>query len=408
MHIIRFFITLTCLLLSASYAIARETVDAVTLEVKDGDTLVGILESIGFDKPSVAYAISQLKPVYDPSQLTIGQHIKVAYTAEEKTSLPPELVSLNIRLNGQEEVIMKRQKDGAFLTQQQQRTVETRRVKLSGTIKDTLYNSAQDIGLPMPILSAFIKLYSYDVDFQRDIQTGNGFSVFFEEIVDVDTGKPVDYGNILYAQMDINHQPLVAYRYAAEEGGDAHYYDATGKSIEKSLLKTPMDGARITSGFGNRKHPILGYNKMHKGIDFGAPTGTPVYAAGNGRIAFIGAHGTYGNYVRIDHRNNYATAYAHLQRFKSGLARGSAVRQGDIIGYVGTTGRSTGPHLHYELLAHNQQINPLSIKNVPGDQLTGNKFARFERYTQTVQAWMADPTVTVSFNEEGRSSNQTR
>ena len=385
---------------------ARETLDSVTLQVKDGDTLVGILESIGFDKPAVARAIEQLRTVYDPSLLAIGQHIKVAYSAEEKTTLPPELVSLNIRVNGHEEITMQRQKDGVFLTKQQQRTVETRQTKVEGSIKNTLYDSAQNIGLPIPVLTAFIKLYSYDVDFQRDIQEGNQFSVLFEEVVDIDSGKTVGYGNILYANMDVNQKPLSAYRYASADG-EAHYYDALGKSIEKSLLKTPMDGARITSGFGNRKHPILGYNKMHKGIDFGAPQGTPVYAAGDGRIAFIGNHGAYGNYIRIDHRNSYSTAYAHLQRFKTALARGTRVRQGDIIGYVGTTGRSTGPHLHYELLANNQQINPLSIKNVPGDQLTGAKLAKFEQHIQTIQAMLADPKLRVSFNEAEKNSSKT-
>jgi murein DD-endopeptidase MepM/ murein hydrolase activator NlpD len=385
-------------ILFSSNAYARATLDSVMLQVRDGDTLVGILESIGFDKTSVAYAIDQLRHVYDPSQLTIGQQIKVAYSAEEKEALPPELVSLNIRLNSHEEVTMKRQIDGNFLTEQQERKVETRQVKVHGTIQDTLYGSAQEAGLPASVLASLIKLYSYDVDFQRDIKKGNSFTVLFEEIVDTDSEKVVEYGNITYAQMDINNESLEAYRYLASDG-EARYYDALGRSIEKSLLKTPMDGAKVTSGFGNRRHPILGFNRMHKGIDFGAPAGTPVYAAGDGKITFLGRNGNYGNYIKITHRENYASAYAHLKGFKSGLKKNSPVRQGDIIGYVGTTGMSTGPHLHYELLLSNRQVNPLSIKSVPGDKLSGSKFARFEKYKQYVEAKLADPSITVSFNE---------
>lgn len=379
-------------------AYSRGTLDSVTLQVKNGDTLGGLLESVGFEKTSLAYAIEQLRTVYDPTQLAVGQQIKVTYSVEDRAALPPELVALNIRLNGQEEVTMKRQINGNFLMQQKKREVESRQVTLRGTIKDTLYDTAKEIGLPAPVLANLIKLYSYDVDFQRDIKEGNKFTVLFEEIVDTDSSQVVDYGNILFAQMDIDNQPLQAYRYETADG-EARYYDALGKSIEKSLLKTPMDGARITSGFGNRKHPILGFNRMHKGIDFGAPSGTPIYAAGDGRIDFLGRNGSYGNYIRIAHRNNYSTAYAHLRGFKPSLTKGSRVRQGDVIGYVGTTGRSTGPHLHYELLVSNRQVNPLSIKSVPGDQLSKEKLAHFKKYKQYIEARLKDPLMRVSFND---------
>jgi len=160
--------------------------------------------------------------------------------------------------------------------------------------------------------------------------------------------------------------------------GDVEYFDQTGQSVKKPLMKTPIDGARITSKFGFRRHPVLGYNKMHKGIDFGAPRGTPIYAAGDGVVQKAGKFSSYGNYVRIKHRAGLETAYAHLNGFKAGVKAGSRVKQGQVIGYVGTTGRSTGPHLHYEIMMNGKQVNPASVKLAGGRSLSGKELKAFK------------------------------
>ena len=163
-------------------------------------------------------------------------------------------------------------------------------------------------------------------------------------------------------------------------------FNKDGKNVKKSILKTPLDGARLSSNFGMRKHPISGYNKMHKGVDFAAPTGTPIYAGGNGVIEFIGNNGGYGKYIRIRHNNEYKTAYGHMSGFKKGLSKGLRVNQGEIIGYVGSTGKSTGPHLHYEIIFQNEQINPLKLKLPSGKILKGDELSKFQKEAKRIYA----------------------
>ena len=225
-------------------------------------------------------------------------------------------------------------------------------------------------------MSEVIKAFSYDVDVQRDIQPGDLYGVVYERFEDED-GNLARTGDVLFASMTLSGKAIGIYRYT-DRDGFTDYYDQDGHSLRKALLKTPIDGARISSGFGMRKHPILGYSKMHKGIDFAAPSGTPIYAAGNGTIVKIGRNGGYGNYVKIKHANGYATAYAHLSKFAKGLKNGSKVKQGDVIAYVGSTGRATGPHLHYEVMVSGSQVNPKDVKLPTGTTLTGKELALFE------------------------------
>ena len=191
-----------------------------------------------------------------------------------------------------------------------------------------------------------------------------------------DKRRAVSYGKILYTNLFLQKNKLEYYLFKTDENF-YEYFNPEGKSVVKALMKTPIDGARLSSSFGMRKHPILGYNKLHKGLDFAAPTGTPIYAAGNGVIEFVGRNGSYGNYIRIRHNNSYKTAYAHLSKYKKGLHKGYRVNQGDIIGYVGSTGRSTGPHLHYEIIYQGKQINPMKMKLPPRKTLKGKELERF-------------------------------
>ncbi|WP_373090167.1 M23 family metallopeptidase, partial [Sneathiella sp.] len=229
-----------------------------------------------------------------------------------------------------------------------------------------------------------IRIFSYDVDFQREIQPGDSFEVYFERFSD-ENGDILKDGAIHWASMTLSGKKISLYRFKTDDDGFTDYYDEQGRSVKKSLMRTPIDGARLTSGFGKRKHPVLGYTKMHRGVDFGARRGTPIMAAGNGVIERASRYGSFGNYVLIRHNNEYETAYAHMKKFAKGIHKGSHVKQGQIIGYVGTTGRSTGPHLHYEVHKNNRQINPLSVKLPAGRKLTGKMLTAFSAYADEIR-----------------------
>jgi murein DD-endopeptidase MepM/ murein hydrolase activator NlpD len=222
------------------------------------------------------------------------------------------------------------------------------------------------------------------VDFQREIQPNDKFEVLYDQYVN-GAGELVHAGQIRYAMLELSGKPIRIYHYVPADG-KADFFDPRGESVRKALLRTPIDGARLTSRFGMRQHPILGYTAMHRGIDFAAPTGTPIQAAGNGTVEFIGPNGGYGNYVRIKHTNAFSTAYAHLSGFAKGLRKGGRVSQGQAIGYVGSTGSSTGPHLHYEVLSGGTQINPLSIKVASSRKLEGKELERYKAHLREIDA----------------------
>lgn len=253
-------------------------------------------------------------------------------------------------------------------------------IKADTTIYGSLYKTANNAGIPDNITAGIIKALSHDVDFQRDIQRGNKLVALYEGTANykgsVVKGKKLHYVKIELGKRDVEI-------YVTDNG----FYYADGSSAKKSLLRTPIDGARITSGFGMRFHPILNYSKMHKGTDFGAGTGTPIYAAGNGTVVEAGKKGAYGNYVKIKHNGTYSTAYAHASRFAKGIKPGAKVSQGQVIAYVGTTGRSTGPHLHYELLKDGAQVNPTSVTNLNfANKLGGKELKQFKAEKEQLAA----------------------
>ena len=252
------------------------------------------------------------------------------------------------------------------------------------TILNSLYADGKKNNVPNQILIKLIQLFSFDLDFQRDIKKNTIVSISYEKSF-VDKKSEYYFGDIQYAQIKIKNNTLEYFKFITDDGF-TDYFNREGKNVKKSILKTPLDGARLSSSFGMRKHPISGFNKMHKGIDFAAPEGTPVYAGGNGVIERIGVNGGYGKYILIRHNNEYKTAYAHLSGFKKNIAKGTRVNQGEIIGYVGSTGLSTGPHLHYEIIYQNKQINPLTLKLPSGKILQGNELKRFEKNYKRILA----------------------
>ena len=248
-------------------------------------------------------------------------------------------------------------------------------VVVKNEIKSNLYSSAIEMGVEPNIIVEFARIYGFEVDFQRDIRKGDWFEILYEKFED-DNNKVRDTGKIIYASMFVNGEEINLYNFKFKN--DEDYFDIKGKSITKSLMKTPINGARLSSSFGMRKHPILGYNKMHRGTDFAAPSGTPIMASGSGTVTRARWCGGGGNCVKIKHNSTYETIYAHMKSFAKGIKEGKKVRQGQIIGYVGSTGMSTGPHLHYEVLINGKKVNSQKLKLPSGKTLKGQEREKFE------------------------------
>ena len=248
-------------------------------------------------------------------------------------------------------------------------------IVVKNVIESNLYNSAMNAGVEPNIIVEFARIFGFEVDFQRDIRKGDWFEILYEKFED-DNNRVRDTGKIIYASMYVNGEEINLYNFKYKN--EEEYYDIKGKSITKSLMKTPINGARLSSSFGMRKHPILGYNKMHRGTDFAAPSGTPIMASGSGTITRARWCGGGGNCVKIKHNSTYETIYAHMKAFAKGIKEGRKVRQGQIIGYVGSTGLSTGPHLHYEVLVNGKKVNSQKLKLPSGKILKGEERKQFE------------------------------
>jgi murein DD-endopeptidase MepM/ murein hydrolase activator NlpD len=248
-----------------------------------------------------------------------------------------------------------------------------------------LYETALALGAADQQVVDYADIFGYDIDFQRETQTGDHFEILYETFDD-ERGQEVKAGNVLFASMDGQALTKSFYRFTPSDDRQVDYFDENGQSAKKFLMKTPINGARLSSGFGNRKHPILGYTKLHKGTDFAAPRGTPIYAAGNGVIERAGPYSTYGNYIKIQHANSYTTAYAHLNGYAKGIKKGVRVKQGQVIGYVGTTGQSTGPHLHYEVYVGGKAVNAMRLKLPTGRKLAGEQLDLFKAERDRIDA----------------------
>jgi len=360
------------------------------ITVRRGDTLMDILGRAGIAAPEAHAAVQSLQTVYDPRRLRAGQELLIRAGAEPPDSGSRRLLGLDFDLDFDHSVRVTRSADGRYAATKVARPQRHDLVHRAGVIDDSLYMSAERAALPQDVTISLIKLFSWDVDFQRDVRRGDRFETLFEEVSLEDGSGGTRGGDLLYAALSINGQLLEGYRFEPEDGA-VEYFDRNGRSLKKFLMRTPIDGARLSSRFGMRRHPILGYNRMHQGVDFAAPTGTPIYAAGDGKVAVAKPNGGYGRYIQIRHTGEYSTAYAHMSRFAKGIAPGRRVQQGQVIGYVGTTGRSTGPHLHYEVLRNGTQINPLKIKQPANQQLAGAELERFQTEVARIDRLRANP-----------------
>ena len=338
--------------------------------VENNDTIEKILKKHNVnteDINNIASAVIKKKL----SNIFAKTKVKIVVKKDLKSN---KVVSLFYPVNEVTTVEIRRNKN-EFIINENILKLKKEEVVLSNTIKKNFYSSAVEAGIEPNVIVEFANMYGFEVDFQRDIRSGDRFEVHYERYIDEDNIIR-NTGRIIYASMFVNNKELSLYnfKFNNKEG----YYDVDGKSVIKTLMKTPINGARLSSSFGIRKHPILGYNKLHQGTDFAARTGTPIMASGSGIILRAQKYKGYGNYVSIKHNTTYTTAYGHMSKYGRGIKKGVRVNQGQIIGYVGSTGMSTGPHLHYEVIKNGKRINSQRLKLPTGKTLSNKARNKFE------------------------------
>ncbi|MCH1542390.1 MAG: M23 family metallopeptidase [Alphaproteobacteria bacterium] len=330
-----------------------------------GDSLAALLARAGINAVEADAALDALRNEFDPRRLKVGQKVRIftewpAGAAADTDAA--RFAGFDFIPEPRQRLIVRRTSHLGFEVVKQVRPLSERFFFTDTLVSSSVYEAARGSGMSPNLVVELIRLFSFSIDFQRDMREGDQLEVLYTRRFD-DNNQLAEEGDIVFAALT-NRGKRYAYWRLAHDDGSNGYYDDEGRSVSRLLMRTPVDGARLSSRFGMRRHPILGYTRLHRGLDFAAPRGTPIYAAGNGTIEALGRNGDYGRYIRIRHRNGYATAYAHMSRYARRLKKGSEVRQGQVIGYVGASGLATGPHLHYEVLRHKKPVNPRDI-NVP-------------------------------------------
>ena len=341
-------------------------------KISKGDTLDKILKRYEISQNEIKELKKVLKRKNNIDNLELNQLIK--FTIEKNKKI--QIVNFEFPINRKKKIsLTKNLESGDFIYNEVNTNLEKKIVYKDGIIKRSLYSAAISKKIKPNIIIDFARIYGFQIDFQRDIRKNDTFQILYEVYVD-ENSEVIETGNILFANINLSNQDNELY-FFNKKNYEGHY-DIQGKSAIKALMKTPINGARLSSSFGMRKHPILGYNKMHKGTDFAAPKGTPVMASGDGQIIKAAWCGGGGNCVKIKHNQTYSTVYAHLSKFAAGIKKGTRVKQGRIIGYVGSTGLSTGPHLHYEVIENGKKINSQKLKLPSGKILKGKMRKLFE------------------------------
>ena len=342
-------------------------------KIKKDENLSKIFKSYNIDQKDIFKANSELKKFIKPNKLKTGMLLDLVI--KKNISGTKNLIKLNLPTSKSINIILERDINDKFIAKKKITQLFKKIAFFEGIIKKSLYASAIENNVDPNIIIEFAKIYGFEIDFQRDIRKNDAFQILYETFVD-DDGEWYSNGKIIYTYMSVQNRELALYYYETDKFSGNFYVN--GKSVEKALMKTPINGAKLSSPFGMRKHPILGYNKKHLGTDFSAPLGTPVMASGTGTITKAQWCGGGGNCIKIKHNSTYSTVYAHLSKFASDIKAGTKVRQGKIIGYVGSTGLSTGPHLHYEVIMNKKKVNSQKLNLPSGRILKGKDRKTFE------------------------------
>ena len=345
----------------------------IDYKIQKGDTYESILDSINIPNKEKKIILNEIKTVKEIKSLKINQNI--LFKIDRKDNI--KIIEFKVEIDKKKDAIFIRDTDVANFNF---KIIENELNKIlifkEGIIENSLYNTAISLGIKPNIIIEFARLYGFQVDFQRDIWKGDSFQIIYEQFENND-GSLIESGDIIFSNLNTQGSDLNLYKFEFGKK-EIDYFDENGKSMRKTLMKTPINGARLSSSFGKRKHPILGYTKMHLGTDFAAPTGTPIMASGDGVVTRAQWCGGGGNCVKIKHNSVYQTVYAHMSKFGRGIKKGVRVKQGQIIGYVGSTGLSTGPHLHYEVIENGKKINSQKLKIQSGKCLEVNERSNFE------------------------------
>lgn len=367
-------------------ALSQEKSEIRTITVERGDNLISILNNLGLNREQANDIFYDLKKYYDPRDLKAGQKLVANVMTNPQTQEITLLKSLTIEKEAGKRIVISRNDINEFVIDEQIDELVEEINSATGVISGTLLKSMQNKGVPARVVNNFIQIFSYSVDFRRDVHKGDKFEIIYENKINPE-GKVIKSGKILYAGLILRKDKISLYRFK-DSKGNVDYYNEKGLPMKKTLHKKPLafQNARISSPFGKRYHPILKKYKIHWGVDYAAPRGTAIFAGGDGVVQVAKYNGSYGNYIKIRHNSEFSTAYGHMQKFAKGIRPGVRVKQGQVIGYVGSTGRSTGPHLHYEVVQNGRRVNPRTIKASTGEKLSGENLKQFKRSVADIQS----------------------
>tara|TARA_Y100000590_G_scaffold268002_1_gene300964 strand:+ start:301 stop:1608 length:1308 start_codon:yes stop_codon:yes gene_type:complete len=346
----------------------------IDYEIAKGDTIQKILKKYKVQNNEIQAVINQYRKYGSANKLLVGNKIEIII--EKNPSVDKNLVlKFSVPITKSTTIEIYRDSEDKIASKKIITKLYKKKILSENIIKKNLYSSAVNANINPDTIIEFARIFGFEIDFQRDIRKNDYFKILYEKYFD-ENGEFVKSGGILYAHMSVNGREISLYKFGSDK--DYSYFDLNGKSVEKALMKTPINGARLSSPFGMRKHPILGYNKKHLGTDFAAPMGTPIMASGSGTVIRAKWCGGGGNCIKIKHNSTYETVYAHMSSFAKGIKVGKKVKQGQIIGYVGSTGMSTGPHLHYEVIVNGKKVNSQTLKLPSGKVLKDNERTEFE------------------------------
>ncbi len=359
--------------------------------VEKGDSFIGILTKMGLEYGDATNLYKTYKKVYDARNIKIGQVINISSVVDTKYSDMMTITKIMTEPTSGTRYILEKQEDGKYEARVEQDELKTETKVVSGTINGTVVGSMKLAGVPQNVAGNFVNIFSYSVDFRKDVKAGDKFEVRYERKT-APNGNVVKTGDIVYAALTLGKVKTELYRF--EDGASVDYYNEKGLALKKNLDRKPLEfkKARISSKFGRRFHPILKQYRMHSGVDYAAPMNTKVYASADGTVTAAKWVNGYGNYITIRHNSEYSTGYGHLKSYAKGIRPGVRVKQGQVIAYVGSTGRSTGPHLHFEIIKNGKKIDPLKVKAATGENLSGDKLKKFKKVVEQIKATTATET----------------